>query len=91
GDGARIYFGGKTEGIPVMKVDKVVDTTGAGDAFWGGFLSNLLSQGVKETKDLTMEKLVRAAKYGAVSGGLCVQKPGGIPALPTKEEIEGCL
>ena len=91
GDGARIYFGGKTEDIPVMQVDKVVDTTGAGDAFWGGFLSNLLSQGVKETKDLTMEKLVRAAKYGAVSGGLCVQKPGGIPALPTKEEIEGCL
>ena len=91
GDGARIYFGGKTEEIPVMKVDKVVDTTGAGDAFWGGFLSNLLSQGVKETKDLTMEKLIKAAKYGTVSGGLCVKKPGGIPALPTKEEIEGCL
>ena len=91
GDGARIYFGGKTEEIPVMHVEKIVDTTGAGDAFWGGFLSSLLRQGVKSTKDITMDKLVKAAKYGTVSGGLCVQKQGGIPALPTKEEIEANL
>lgn len=25
---------------------------------------------------------------GNASGGLCVQKMGGIPALPTKEDIE---
>lgn len=88
GSGARIYFDGKTENIPSMKVEKVVDTTGAGDAFWGGFLSSLLSQGIKKPEDITMEKLIKAAKYGTVSGGLCVQRPGGIPALPTKKEIE---
>ncbi len=88
GEGARIYFDGKKENIPSMKVPKVVDTTGAGDAFWGGFLSKLLSEGVKKTSDITMDKLIKAAKYGTVSGGLCVQRPGGIPALPTKKEIE---
>ncbi|MCR4933212.1 MAG: carbohydrate kinase [Lachnospiraceae bacterium] len=88
GSGARIYFEGKKEDIPSMKVEKVVDTTGAGDAFWGGFLSSLLSQGIKKPEDITMEKLSKAAKYGTVSGGLCVQRPGGIPALPTKKEIE---
>ncbi|MBE5857568.1 MAG: carbohydrate kinase [Lachnospiraceae bacterium] len=91
GDGARIYFrnNGKVQqaNIPAMKV-KVVDTTGAGDAYWGGFLSSLLRQRVKNTKDITMDILETAGKYGAVSGGLCVEKPGGIPALPTLKEIE---
>ncbi len=73
--------------IPSMKV-KVVDTTGAGDAYWGGFLSSLLRQGVRAVGDITMEKLITAGRYGAVSGGLCVQKNGGIPALPTLAEIE---
>ena len=91
GDGARIYFR-KGDGVdrvtvPAMKV-KAVDTTGAGDAYWGGFLSSLLRQGVRTTKDITMDILETAGKYGAVSGGLCVEKPGGIPALPTLKEIE---
>lgn len=86
GDGARIFFDGRTQDIASMKA-KVVDTTGAGDAYWGGFLSCLLGEGVKSTEDISMDKLIKAGRYGAVSGGLCIQKPGGIPALPAKEEI----
>ncbi|MCR5419386.1 MAG: carbohydrate kinase [Lachnospiraceae bacterium] len=89
-DGARIYFENEMRQIPSMNV-KVVDTTGAGDAYWGGFLSCLLSENVKNTSDITMDKLVRAGKYGAVSGGLCIQKHGGIPALPYKDDIINCL
>jgi len=90
GDGASIFFESASCDVPAMKV-KCVDTTGAGDAYWGGFLSSLMKQGVKNVKDITMEKLEKAGKYGAVSGGLCVQKSGGIPALPTAEEIEKAL
>ena len=73
--------------VPAMKVP-CIDTTGAGDAYWGGFLASLLRQGVKEASDLNKDILETAARYGAVSGGLCIQKPGGIPALPTINEIE---
>lgn len=73
--------------IAAMRV-KVVDTTGAGDAYWGGFLSSLLRQGVRTTDDITRDKLAAAGRYGAVSGGLCIQKSGGIPALPTLTEIQ---
>ncbi len=86
-DGARIFYDNTTCDIPSMKV-KAVDTTGAGDAFWGGFLSSLLRQGISHKSDITTDKLVTAGKYGAVSGGLCIQKPGGIPALPFREDIE---
>lgn len=90
GEGARVFFGGLYYDIPSMKV-QVKDTTGAGDAYWGGFLSCLLDQGVKSVADLTSEKLIAAGKYGAVSGGLCIQKPGGIPAIPTFDEIRAAL
>ena len=85
--GARIFYDGTSTDIPALDV-KAVDTTGAGDAYWGGFLSSLIMQNVKTVSDLSREKLNIAGRYGAVSGGLCVQKPGGIPAIPSREEIE---
>ena len=85
--GARIFFDGSSTDIPALDV-KAVDTTGAGDAYWGGFLSSLIMQKVTTVSDLSREKLNIAGRYGAVSGGLCVQKPGGIPAIPGREEIE---
>lgn len=90
GDGTRIFFRKTVINIEACKVD-VKDTTGAGDAFWGGFLGSLLRQGVKCTDDITEDVLRTAGRYGAVSGGLCVSKPGGIPAIPTIDEIENAL
>lgn len=90
GDGSEIFFDNKSEVFPPMSV-QVTDTTGAGDAYWGAFLSSLLRQGVKTVSDITWERLTIAAKYGSISGGLCVTKHGGIPALPAIEEIEKAL
>ena len=100
GDGAVVFYNEKNTDdavnnmtkidIPAMKVP-CIDTTGAGDAYWGGFLSSLLRQGVKKASDIDKSKLETAGRYGAVSGGLCIQKPGGIPALPTIQEIEKAL
>lgn len=86
GDGATIYYGKEKAQVNAIKA-KVVDTTGAGDAYWGGFLSELMRQDVNCTSDITMEKLLKAGKFGAVSGSLCVEKQGGIPALPYREDI----
>lgn len=64
-----------------------VDTTGAGDSFWGGFLSCYLGL-EKEITELTGEEMCRCAITGNAVAGLCVQKRGGIPAIPTQEAIE---
>ena len=88
--GAKFFFAGQEETVEGHKV-KAVDATGAGDAFWGGFLASLLMNGVTTVDDLTVDKIREALKYGNSSGGLCVQKMGGIPALPTKEEIKAFL
>ena len=59
-----------------------VDTTGAGD-----FLSCYLGL-EKEITELTGEEMCRCAITGNAVAGLCVQKRGGIPAIPTQEAIE---
>ena len=85
--GAKYFFGGNSDVVAGHKL-KAVDATGAGDAFWGGFLASLLINGVEKKEDLTEELVKKALVYGNASGGLCVQKMGGIPALPTRAEIE---
>lgn len=87
GDGARCCFGGKTWDIPAKKV-KCVDANGAGDAFWGGFLSSLRIQGVENVGQLTEDIVRRAMEYGNTAGALCVQSKGAIPSLPTRRQIE---
>lgn len=88
--GAKYFFDGKEGYISGHQV-KAVDATGAGDAFWGGFLSKILMSGVNTALDLTEEIVRNSLEYGNASGALCVQKPGGIPALPAKEAIEDFL
>ncbi|KAL1357475.1 hypothetical protein HN51_009376 [Arachis hypogaea] len=81
--GCRYYtkeFRGKVGGVKV----KPVDTTGAGDAFVGGFLYNLAS----DPSILQDEKRLRKALYFAnVCGAITVTERGAIPAMPTKEAI----
>ena len=63
-----------------------VDTTGAGDSFWGGVLCSLLSMN-KNVEKMEWEEIKKCAVLGNAVAGLCVQKRGGIPAIPTKEEV----
>ena len=88
--GARYFFHGNSDVAAGRKVN-AVDATGAGDAFWGGFLSRMLMFGVAKPEEVTEDMARTALAYGNAAGGLCVQKMGGIPALPTKEEIEKFL
>lgn len=85
--GAKYFFRQEIGNVEGRKVH-AVDATGAGDAFFGGFLSKLLLENVNSINDLTKEIIEAALKYGNISGSLCVQKMGGIPALPSREEIE---
>jgi sugar/nucleoside kinase (ribokinase family) len=62
----------------------VVDPTGAGDSFAGGFFGCLASQ-----EELTQEVFRRAMFYGCVCGSLCVEEFGTERLQrTTREEIE---
>ena len=71
---------------------KMIDTTGAGDSFWGGFLHKLLESDVfsqgKALVEITLEEAMEFAKFGNAVASICVEKRGAIPAMPTLEEVE---
>lgn len=69
---------------------ETVDTTGAGDSFWGGFLSCFLSM-QQPIDQLAWENVRQCALTGNAVAGLCVQKRGGIPSVPKKAEVEALL
>lgn len=75
--GVYVTDGRRGEMLPRLEV-KAIDTTGAGDAYNGGFVTAL-----SEGRDL-----FEAARYGNATGALSVTKLGTAPAMPTREEID---
>lgn len=71
-------------------VSKVVDTTGAGDSFWGGFISRIVASG-KEINSLTLVELETMIRFANAVAGICVTRRGAIPAMPSLEEVEAKL
>lgn len=72
---------GETITIPASKIDNVVDTTGAGDAFNGCFAA-CISEGME------LEIALRFASAGAA---LCVGRYGAANAMPQRKEIEAFM
>ncbi|WP_077964430.1 ribokinase [Ensifer adhaerens] len=67
--------------VPAMAPGPVIDTTGAGDAFVGGF-SAALARGLAP---------VEAVRFGCATAGIAVTRRGTAPAMPTLAEIEAFL
>jgi ribokinase len=67
--------------IPSFDAGPVVDTTGAGDAFNGGFAC-ALAEG---------QSPLAAARFGCATGALSVTRVGTAPAMPHRAEIDALL
>lgn len=64
----------------------VVDTTGAGDAFWGAILYKLTER-KNSVFQITEEEGKEYLKFANTTAGICVEKRGAIPAMPSLEEV----
>ena len=66
------------EFVPAFSIGRVVETTGAGDAFAGGF-AVALAEG---------KSVVEATRYGCAVAGISVTRPGTAPSMPHREEVD---
>lgn len=64
----------------------VVDTTGAGDAFWGAILYKLSTR-KNDVLQLTKKEGAEYLEFANVTAGMCVEKRGAIPAMPSLEDV----
>lgn len=66
---------------------KTVDTTGAGDAFMGAFLY-MLAKSEKKPAALSVDDISEFARFANAAASLCVEKRGGINAMPAFLEVQ---
>ncbi len=67
--------------VGAFNAGAVVETTGAGDAFCGGFAA-ALSEG---------RSALEAVRFGCATAGISVTRAGTAPSMPRREEIEALL
>ncbi len=82
GENGALYRDAETRvHIPPFDAGLVVETTGAGDAFNGGFAA-ALARGADP---------VDAVRFGSATAGISVTRPGTAPSMPELSEIEALL
>jgi ribokinase len=79
--GAYYHSTGQSELVPSVNAGPVVETTGAGDAFNGGF-ATALARG---------DDSVDAVRFGCAVAAISVTRPGTAPSMPTLAEVEALM
>jgi ribokinase len=80
-DGALLHDGKQATFVPGLTAGRVVETTGAGDAFTGG-LAVAMAEG---------RQMAEAVLFATATAALSVTRAGTVPAMPARPEIEALL
>lgn len=88
-DGCCYRLGDLTGFAPGFKVNSI-DATGAGDAFLGGMLYQILERD-KDLTAWTLQDMAQSAAFANAVGALVTTKRGGIPAMPSLAEVKQLL
>jgi ribokinase len=67
--------------VPAVDAGPVVETTGAGDAFNGGF-AIALAEG---------REILEATRFGCAVAGISLTRPGTAPSMPMRGEVDALL
>ena len=89
-DGAFWRRGDETGRADGFKV-KVADTNGAGDTFFGAFLSRMAALGVYRPEQLSTQQLFESVRTANLAASLTTSRHGAIPAMPDLEELTAKL
>ena len=85
GSGALVACADGMREVPGFPAD-VVDTTGAGDSFWGGFLAAFVESDLAP-EEVRIDDAAGFARTGNAVASLCVRGRGGIPSMPSREAV----
>lgn len=69
--GALLFHRGQIFFAPALPLAEVIDPTGAGDTFAGGFMGY-----IAKTGDISFENMKRAVVFGSAMASFCVEKFG---------------
>ena len=67
-----------------------LDTTGAGDAFWGAILASIIKTS-EPIESRVPEQILDMLDFANAAGSLATTKKGAIPAMPDEDQIRDCM
>ena len=80
-NGCLYHDGTNSVHVPAINAGPVVETTGAGDAFNGGFAA-AIAEG---------RSPLEAIRFGTATAAISVTRRGTAPSMPTRKEVESLL
>lgn len=84
--GAYYRFRDETGIIPVRD-EKVADTNGAGDTFFGAFLAYLSTHKLYNLSKMSLKDIKKAVVFSNTAASITVSRHGAIPAMPNMNEV----
>ena len=86
-DGSRAYCGSVRTQQPGFKMN-TIETTGAGDTFFGSVLHHILEKGFRP---YTKEELDEMLRFANAAAALVTTRRGALRVMPSEEEIAAVL
>lgn len=84
-EGSLAFYNNKIIKAQSIKTN-VIDSTGAGDSFFGTFLSQIDSLGLRETMFLS-SLMSSTLRFSNIAGALTCKKYGALSSMPTYKEV----
>ena len=87
-DGSRAYSGGAMAEVPAFTCVNAIETTGAGDTFFGAVLHHVLQWGLRSYSE---EELNRMLRFANAAAAIITTKKGALRVMPGEDEIRDLI
>ena len=87
-EGSRAYYGDTRVEVPAFVREDTVETTGAGDTFFGSCLHFVLEKGLDNFTEADLKEMLTFANAAA---SIITTKKGALMVMPSKEDVEAAI
>ncbi|MBQ8683978.1 MAG: carbohydrate kinase [Clostridia bacterium] len=84
-DGSRAYYKDMRVTVPAFIQENTIETTGAGDTFFGSVLHFVLEKGLDNLEDSDLKEMLTFANAAA---SIITTRKGALKVMPSEEEVK---
>ena len=87
-DGSRAYYKDMKVSVPAFVQENTIETTGAGDTFFGSALHFVLEKGVE---NLSENDLTEMLTFANAAASIITTRKGALKVMPSRAEVEALI
>ncbi len=87
-DGSRAYYKDMKVEVPAFVQENTIETTGAGDTFFGSALHFVLEKGLE---NLSEDDLTEMLTFANAAASIITTRKGALKVMPSKAEVENLI